>query len=146
MKIADKSDEIIEYARRLVMQLENSINSVTEIVDAWSVIQANLTIINKYNDLLIGNYSFFNKGQRKELKDISLPSKLFFVKQFYNFKYFWQPIDEMIKIRNKASHRGEISIQEQQILYNARNNVTSKKSEYFNAFDNVIKNLADLFV
>ena len=148
MKIADKSDEIIEYARRLVMQLENSINSVIEIVDAWSVIQANPNNYkDNYNNSLIGNYSFFfNNGKRKELKDISLPSKLFFVKQFYNFKYFWQPIDEMIKIRNKASHRGEISIQEQQILDNARNNVTSKKSEYFNAFDNVIKNLADLFV
>ena len=147
MKIADKSDEIIEYARRLVMQLENSINSVIENVDAWSVIQANPNNYrDNYNNLLIGNFSFFNNGQKRELKDISLPSKLFFVKQFYNFKYFWQPIDEMIKIRNKASHRGEITVQEQQILDNARNNVTSKKSEYFTAFDNIIKNLADLFV
>jgi len=147
MKIADKSDEIIEYARRLVMQLENSINSVIEIVDAWSVIQANpANYQDNHNNLSVGTYSFFNNGQRRELKDISLPSKLFFVKKFYNFNYYWRPIDEMIKIRNKASHRGEISVQEQQILDDARNNVTSKKSEYFTAFDNVIKNLADLFV
>lgn len=146
MKIADKSDEIIEYARRLVMQLENSINSVIEIVDAWSVIQANPTNYqDNHNNLSVGIYSFFNNGQRRELKDISLPSKLFFVKRFYNFNYYWRPIDEIIKIRNKASHRGEVSVQEQQILDDARNNVTSKKSEYFTAFDNVIKNLADLF-
>jgi len=147
MKIADKSDEIIEYARRLVMQLENSINSVIEIVDAWSVIQANpANYQDDYNNLSFGNFSFFNNGKKKELKDISLPSKLYFVKNYYNFNYYWKPIDEMIKIRNKASHRGEISVQEQQILDDARNNVTSKKSEYFTAFDNIIKKLVDLFL
>lgn len=148
MKIADKSDEIIEYARRLVMQLENSINSVIDIVDAWSVIKANpANYMDKNNNLTVGNFSFFlNDGKRRDLKDISLPSKLFFVKKFYNFNYYWRPIDEMIKIRNKASHRGEISVQEQQILDGARNNVTSKKSEYFTAFDSVMRNLADLFI
>lgn len=147
MKIADKSDEIIEYGRRLVMQLENCVNSVIELVDAWSVIQTNPNNYqDDHNNLFVGNYSFFNNGQRKEIKDISLPSKLFFVKKFYNFNYYWRPIDEMIKIRNKASHRGEISTQEQQILDYARNNFTSKKSEYFTAFDSIVKNLADLFV
>jgi len=147
MKIADKNDEIIEYARRLVMQLENSINSVIEIVDAWSVIQANpANFQDNHNNLSEGTYSFFNNGQRKDLKDISLPTKLYFIKKFYSFYFDWKPIDEMIKIRNKASHRGEISVQEQQIINYARNNATSKKSEYFTAFDNIIKKLTDLFL
>lgn len=146
MKIADRDNDIIEYARRLVMQLENSVSSVIEIVDAWKIISQNpANYQDNYNNLNQGTYAFFNNGIKKELKDIPITSKLFFIKTYYNFNYFWKPIDEMIKIRNKASHRGEISDQEQNILDNARINITQKKSEYFNAFDRILIKLNDLY-
>lgn len=147
MKIADKNDNIIEYTRRLVMQLENCLNSVIEIVDAWTEIQNDPTTYqDQFNNLSTGNYAFFSNEQKQELKSIALPSKLFFVKKFYNFNYYYKPINEMIKIRNNASHRGKIPVQVQKVLDNARNNVISKKSEYFSVFDNIINNLSDLFL
>ena len=51
----------------------------------------------------------------------------------------------MIKIRNKASHRGEISSQEQIIMDNAKNNVSQKKAEYFREFDKIVKQLKGLY-
>lgn len=147
MKIADRTNDIIEYTRRLVMQLENCLNSVIEIENAHEKIVSNPTQYqDNHNNLRQGRYSFFNDNDTpKELKEISLPSKLFFTKQYYGFSYFWKPIDEMIKIRNKASHRGEISSQEQIIMDNARNNVSQKKAEYFREFDKIVKQLKGLY-
>ena len=148
MKIADRTNDIIEYTRRLVMQLENCLNTVIEIENAHEKIVANPTQYkDNHNDLRQGKYSFFNDDDDtpKELKEISLPSKLYFAKQYYGFSYYWKPIDEMIKIRNKASHRGEISSQEQIIMDNAKNNVSQKKAEYFGEFDKIVKQLKGLY-
>lgn len=147
MKIADRENDIIEYSRRLIMQLENSINTVIEIIDAWVEIANNPTYYqDDFNNLNSGRFGFFDSGEKRELKDISLPSKLFFIQKYYSFKYYRKPINEMMKIRNKASHRGEVSPQEQKIMEDAKNNVTQKKSEYFNAFDSIMQNLNDLYL
>lgn len=147
MKIADRTNDIIEYTRRLVMQLENCLNTVIEIENAHEKIVSNpAQFQDNYNNLRQGKYSFFNDNDTpKELKEISLPSKLYFAKQYYSFSYYWIPIDEMIKIRNKASHRGEISSQEQIIMDNAKNNVSQKKAEYFGEFDKIVKRLKGLY-
>lgn len=147
LKIADKEDNIIEYARRLVMQLENCVNSVIEIVDGHTQVENNSkNFIDRYNNLWRGNYSFFNDdGSRKDVSIISLPSKIFFSKQYYSFNYFYKDLDEMIKIRNKASHRGDVSTKEQIIIDNAIKNVTQKKADYFKTFNTIIKNLKDLY-
>lgn len=147
MKIADRNNEIIEYTRRLVMQLENCANTVIEAVDAHDEIIVNESRYqDDHNNLRKGQYSFFSEGDiPKEIKDIPLRSKLYFVQQFYQFKYYWKPVNEMIKIRNKASHRGEISSQEQEIIDNAKNNVIQKKAEYFTEYNKIIKELKDLY-
>ncbi|MFZ1790711.1 MAG: hypothetical protein WAT92_20480 [Saprospiraceae bacterium] len=147
MKIADRTNDIIEYARRLVMQLENCLNTVIEIEKAHEKIVSNPTQYqDNHNNLRQGKYSFFNDiDTPKELKEISLPSKLYFAKQYYGFNYYFKPIDEMIKIRNKASHRGEISSQEQKIMDNAKNNVSQKKAEYFGEFDKIVNQLKALY-
>jgi len=97
--------------------------------------------------LRTGRFSFFeDDNMEKDIKKISLPSKLFFAKCYYGFNYYWKPIDEMIKIRNHSSHRGEKTFnKEQEILHNAKKNVAQKKAEYFKEFDKVIKKLKDLF-
>lgn len=147
MKIADRINDIIEYTRRLVMQLENCLNTVIELENAHKkIVSAPFQFQDNHNNLRKGKYSFFNDNDTpKELKEISLPSKLFFAKQYYGFTYYWKPIDEMIKIRNKASHRGEISNQEQTIMNNAKNNVSQKKAEYFGEFDKIVKQLQGLY-
>jgi hypothetical protein len=147
MKIADRINDIIEYTRRLVMQLENCLNTVIELENAHKkIVCTPFQFQDNHNNLRKGKYSFFNDNDTpKELKEISLPSKLFFAKQYYGFTYYWKPIDEMIKIRNKASHRGEISNQEQTIMNNAKNNVSQKKAEYFGEFDKIVKQLQGLY-
>jgi len=52
MKIADRDNDIIEYTRRLVMQLENCLNSIIVIIDAYCVISSTPERYkDKYNDL-----------------------------------------------------------------------------------------------
>lgn len=147
MKIADRTNDIIEYARRLVMQLENCLNTVIEIEKAHEKIFSNPAhYMDNHNNLRQGKYSFFNDTDTpKELKEISLPSKLYFAKQYYGFSYYFKPVDEMIKIRNKASHRGENSSQEQKIIDGAINNVSQKKAEYFGEFDKIVNQLKALY-
>ncbi len=129
------------------MQLENCVNTVIEIVDGHEEIKTNPANYQEgKNDLTSGKYSFFNgDGSIKELKEISLPSKLFFVKRYYDFNYYWKPVDEMIKIRNKASHRGGMTQAERAIIDNAKNNVSQKKAEYFTEFDKIVKRLKDIY-
>lgn len=148
MKIADRTNDIVEYTRRLVMQLENCLNTVIEIENAHEKILSHPTQYqDNYNNLRLGKYSFFNDNDTpKELKDISLSSKLYFTKQYYGFIYNFKLIDEMIKIRNKASHRGKISNQEQIVMDNAKNNVSQKKAEYFGEFDKIVKQLKALYI
>lgn len=148
MKIADMENDIIEFTRRLVMQLENSINCLIELIDAYAIIQKEpANFQDRYNDLHRGDYSFFSiNGKKRELKEISLPSKIYFAKQYYSFNYYWKDFDEMVKIRNKSSHRGPMSDKEEEIVENALKNPTQKKVDYFKVFDTIMKNLKDLFL
>ncbi len=146
MKIADKQNDIIEFTRRLVMQLENCLNAICLIVDASNVI---LITPDRYrdgsNNLKEGKFSFFDGGTAKQLHLIPITSKLFFVKKYYDFNYTYNALDEMIKIRNKSSHRGELSESERNILDNAKKKYMEKKTLYFKNYNDIFLKLKDLF-
>lgn len=146
MKIADKNDDIIEYARRIVMQLENCINAVCLSQNAHAIINSNPE---KYKtnstNLFKGDYSFFdNVGTPKQLNKISIQSKIFFVKQYYDIKYSFLDMSQMITIRNKSSHRGEYTEKEKEIIDIAKNNVAERKASYFLCFDTFWNKMKDL--
>jgi len=147
MRIADQGNDIFEFTRRLVMQIENCYNYILDEIDAYTIIrQDSNRFINNYNNLLTGNFSFFqNDGTKKDLKDIQFPSKAFFMKQFFALNYNPKLLSEMQTIRNKASHRGKLSSKDQSIMDECADQPTQKKTEYFNVFNAIIKNLPILY-
>lgn len=146
MKIADKNDDIIEFTRRLVMQLENCLNAICLIKNAHDFIKSSPnTFRNSNSDLLKGEYSFFNSdGTPKQLSKISIHSKIFFAKQLYDIKYSYSDMSQMITIRNKSSHRGENTEREKEIIEFAKNNIAEKKANYFVCYDIFWKKMDDL--
>lgn len=147
MKIAEMQNDIIEFTRRLVMQMENCVTVACSLLDAHSVIKSkpdNYIVGN--SNLLVGDYSFFERdGSSKLLNKINLPSKLLFTKQYYKLIYSFNDASDMITIRNKSSHRGEFSEREQKIWDYALNNVLEKKAAYTNCFNSIIKNIKILY-
>jgi hypothetical protein len=146
MKIADKSDDIIEFTRRIIMQLENCLNAICILLKSHELIKASP---DKYrsnsNDLLEGKFSFFNSdGSAKQLSEISIQSKIFFSKQYYDIRYSYNDMNQMITIRNKSSHRGEYSEREKEIIDDAKKNIAAKKSSYFICYDLFWNKLSDL--
>jgi hypothetical protein len=146
MKIADKSDDIIEFTRRIVMQLENCINAICLLLKSHELIKVSPDKYrNNTTDLLKGEFSFFNSdGSAKQLSKISIQSKIFFAKQYYDIKYSYSDMSQMITIRNKSSHRGEYSEREKEILDEAKKNIAAKKSSYFVCYDSFWNKLNDL--
>ena len=146
MRIADKNDDIIEFTRRLVMQLENCTNAICNITNAYKVINDNPNRYkDKFTDLTVGDYSFFNPDSTpKALMRIGIPSKIFFAKQYYGINYSFQDLDEMIKIRNKSSHRGDLTEKEREIVKKANENISERKASFFKCYDAFYKNMIDL--
>jgi hypothetical protein len=152
MKIAERQNDLLEFGRHLSLQLENALNTIIEILDGHELVNRNPEKFkSRFYDLKNGNFSFFqyNKETRqienKDVKNISFLSKVFFAETYYGFKVFWTPINEIVAIRNKASHRGKENEREIEIIKNATANFTLKKSEYFKEFDKIIKGLKDLY-
>lgn len=152
MKIAERQNDLLEFGRYLSLQLENALNTIIEILNGHELVKRDPEKYkSRFYDLKNGNFSFFqyNKETRqienKEIKNISFLSKVFFAETYYGFKVFWTPINEIVAIRNKASHRGQENERELEIIKNATVNLTLKKSEYFKEFDKIIKGLKDLY-
>ena len=146
MKIAEKSDDIIEFTRRIVMQLENCLNAVCTLLKSHEIIKASPA---KYrdnsNNLLTGKYSFFNDdGTEKQVTLISIQSKIFFTKQYYDIYYPYNDMRDMITIRNKSSHRGEYTEREKEIMEEAKRNIEIKKSSFFVCYDSFWKKMTVL--
>lgn len=152
MKIAEKQNDLLEFGRHLSLQLENALNTVIEILNGHELVNRDPEKYkSRFYDLKNGDFSFFqfNKEtkqiENKEIKNISFLSKVFFAETYYGFRVFWTPINEIVAIRNKASHRGKGNERELEIIKNATANLTLKKSEYFKEFDKIIKGLKDLY-
>lgn len=146
MKIADKSDDIIEFTRRIVMQLENCLNASCILLKSHDLIKASPDKYrNSSTDLLTGEFSFFNPdGSEKQLSKVSIQSKIFFSKQYYDIRYSFSDMSQMITIRNKSSHRGEYSEREKEIINEAKKNIAAKKSSYFICYDTFWNKMHDL--
>lgn len=152
MKIAERQNDLLEFCRHLSLQLENAINTVIDILNGHNLIIENpQKYKSQYYDLKNGSFSFFQTNRQtkqmenKEIKNISFLSKVFFVETYYGLKVYWTPINEIVAIRNKASHRVKEIEREIEIIKNAKANLTLKKSEYFKEFDKIIKGLKDLY-
>jgi hypothetical protein len=146
MKIAERNNDLIEYTRRIVMQLENCVNYTCQLVNAHSIIKSTPEkFSNKTTNLHYGEYSFFDRdGIEKSLSLINITSKLFFVKQHYHFNYSFDDMKEMIAIRNNSSHRGKLKEKDAEIITKAKENLMERKASYFKCYDLILQKLQDI--
>jgi hypothetical protein len=143
MKIAENENNILEYVRRLILQLENIFNCLISKFDAHTVIINNPNVYkDNHNNLIEGKYSFFNDDKSpKHLKDISLPTKLFWVKTYFNINYTYKVWNDLTFLRNKASHRENLREEDKNKLEQIENDWDVNKTEYNKFFNSVIKQL-----
>ena len=143
MKISENGNNILEFVRRLILQLENIFNHLITKFDAFNVIKdnPNLYIGEKFN-LVDGPFGFFqSNGEQKQLKNISLPSKLNWVKIYFNINYTYNISRDLTFIRNKASHRDNLNVEDQLKMDEIESNWESKKIEFNKFFNSLSKQL-----
>lgn len=147
MKVAEIENNIVEFTRRLVMQLENGVSYACNKLDAHKhILKDPEKYKNKNTNLRNGEFSFFNNdGSNKPTNKVNLPSKVFFLKQYYGFNYNFIIFNEMITIRNKSSHRGEMNDMEIKVLQEAKDNPQIKKNDYFHCFNSIFRNILVLY-
>lgn len=143
MKIAENENNILEYVRRLILQLENIFNYLILKFDAYTIIINNPDLYrDNRNNLLEGQYGFFNEDKSpKALKNISLPTKLFWVKTFFNINYTYKIWNDLIFLRNKASHRENLRSEEKNRFEQIENDLEVNKVEYNKFFSLLVKQL-----
>jgi hypothetical protein len=145
MKISDHDNNILEFVRRLILQLENILNHLISKFDAYNVIKDNPNQFKgeKFN-LVEGTYSFFQEnGDQKPLKNISLPSKLTWAKIYFNFNYSFNIWRDLTFVRNKASHRENLKAEDQLKMEEIESNWESNKIEYNKFFNSLSKQLTN---
>ena len=147
MKIADRENDIVEYARRIIMQLENCINTVIIVVEAHSVIESNPQ---QYAQIKSGKFSFFNaNGEQKKMHDIKFSTKMNFIREYYQLKekvyYEFKDFNQMLSLRNVASHRGNLTEEQRIMLAQVKENIAEYKTRFFAIYLTIFKELKDVF-
>jgi hypothetical protein len=130
MKIALKNDDIIEFGRRLSLQLENIFNYSLNNLDIHNLISANQqkyraiipnwpnykgTPFNFYNSFFTINRNS-NEYEPVELSRVSFNTKSIFLSIHFNYQVNTRNINDIYFLRNKGSHRDQLSQNEQKTL------------------------------
>ncbi|MBS1584927.1 MAG: hypothetical protein JSS82_05215 [Bacteroidetes bacterium] len=140
MKIAEIEANWFEFVRRIILQIESIVNALIEKEDAFNIIETNpeLFINNKDKfkfNLFEGDYSFFNADRTpKALKNIGFPSRMTWIRIYYGISYSFSSLNDMLFIRNKGSHRGSLTNEEEERLNAIEANWLKKNTEYISCF------------
>ncbi len=143
MKISENDNNMLEFVRRMILQLENILNHLILKFDAYKIIidSPDLYQGDKFN-LVEGPYSFFLENRvQKPLKNIPLPSKLTFIKIYFNINYSFNIWRDLTFIRNKASHRENLKDVDLLKMNEIESNWESNKIEYNKFFISLSKQL-----
>jgi hypothetical protein len=126
MKIALKNDDIIEFGRRLSLQLENIFNFSLTSLNVYQLILDNpqhyCSVTPNWdnsNGKPFNFYkSFFSKETNNpvELSKVSFKTKSIFLSIHFNYNVNPGNMNDIYFLRNKGSHRSQLSQEEQNTL------------------------------
>lgn len=130
MKIALKNDDIIEFGRRLSMQLENIFNFSLSALNVYSLISANpqhyQSLIPNWPNYRGNPFNFYNsffsfnrntnQHEPAELSRVSFNTKSIFLSIHFNYQVNPRNINDVYFLRNKGSHRFQLTQNDQQTL------------------------------
>lgn len=159
MKIAEQEQNILEYARRIILQLETIFNYLIISENAFSIIEQadDFTFVSKkhngeiyYNekgeigtDLKKGDFAFFNKdGSPKPIESIVLPSKFLWIKIYFRLeKYSFEHWNDLVFLRNKSSHSASMKPKDQERIDKLSSDFTTTKSNVYKVFTTILNQL-----
>jgi len=158
MKIALKNDNLIEFGRRLSLQLENIFNFSLHNLDVHNLILSNPTFYRsvtpnwpKYRGKPFNFYNSFFKRNRStnqdepvELSRVSFNTKSIFLTIYFNYQVNTRNIKDIYFLRNKGSHRDQLSQNEQQRLDQILTEFDKNYSYYHKVLFDVVNGIPNI--
>lgn len=152
MKVALLDNDMLEYGRRMAVQLECCFNKVLISTDAWAEVNKNPSRYIEERGSLSNRYSFdlsnklFNNGVNKKISEIEFITKYEYAQMYHKFKankiFINLNILRDIKfIRDKSSHRGEATTEEIDRLERLIKNPEGMSARFADTFYTIIENL-----
>ncbi len=159
MKTAIANNDIIEFGRRLSLQIENIYNASLSNLDIHNLINSNKPFYSKvpfqWNEKSnIYDYDFFKSffvfdNIKKdfvpvELSKVSFNTKSVFLLNYFKFRVNKFNLDDIYFLRNKGSHRDKLSEKESDNLKNIFDRFDSNYSFYFKVLFDIKKNITNI--
>lgn len=156
MKIAIKNDNLIEFGRRLCLQIENIFNYSLKSLNVHLLISNNpqyyravtpnwnnANPINFYNSFFSINRTT-NQLEPVELSKVSFNTKSIFLSIHFNYQVNTRNIKDLYFLRNKGSHRDQLNQQETQQLNQIINDFDKNYSFYYKVLFDVVKGIRNI--
>jgi len=159
MKIALKNEDIIEFGRRLSLQIENIYNFSLSKLNVLDLISSNKDFYSKvpfkwnekaksYDYDFFKSFYFFDKEKKDfspvELSKISFNTKSVFLMNHFKFRLNKFNLDDIYFLRNKGSHRGELSEEEKNKLQTIINDYDKNYSFYHKVLFDVVNGIQNI--
>jgi hypothetical protein len=159
MKVALKSDNIIEFGRRLSLQIENIYNYSLSKLNVHELINSNKDFYSKVpfnwsDNAKSYEYDFFksffyldkekNLFSPVELSKVSFNTKSVFLLFYFKFKVNKFNLDDIYFLRNKGSHRGDLSHDEKNKLQKIINDFDKNYSYYHKVLFDIVNGVQNI--
>jgi len=155
MKVALKNENIIEFGRTLSLQIENIFNFSLRQLDVHNLILSNLVHYQSVQPPWAANpfdfyKSFFklNNTTRQyeplELSYIKFKTKSIFLSIEFNYKVDVKALDDIYFLRNKGSHRDQLSNSEKQDFERIINDFDKNYSRYYKALFDIVNGIPNI--
>lgn len=158
MKIALKNDDIIEFGRRLSLQLENIFNFSLKSLNVHALILQNpeyyKEVIPNWENSQVKSLNFynsffsFNRNTKQyepvELSRVSFRTKSMFLSIHFDYQVNARNINDIYFLRNKGSHRDQLSQNDQQTLNQIISNFDRNYSFYYKVLFDVVNGIPNI--
>ncbi len=159
MKIALKNEDIVEFGRRLYLQIENIYNFSLSKLNIHNLINSNKEKYSKisfqwsdrarsYDYNFCNSFFAFNKETSEyfpvELSKISFNTKSVFLLNHFNFRINKFNLDDIYFLRNKGSHRGELSQDETKKLNSIKDGFDKNYSFYHKVLFDIVNGIKNI--
>ncbi len=127
IKIALIHDDIIEFGRRLCLQVENIFNYSLSALNIHNLILGSLVYYQNLQPFWAQrpfnfHQSFFDRnGHPVEISKVSFNTKSIFLTIHFNYRITVERLNELYFLRDIGSHRNQLTLQEIQDLENIKN-------------------------
>lgn len=158
MKIALKNDNLIEFGRRLFLQLENIFNfslsnlNVYNLISSAPMFYRSVTPnwpnyrgrpFNFYNSFFYQNRNT-NQEEPVELSRVSFNTKSIFLSIHFNYQVNARNINDIYFLRNKGSHRYQLSPSDKQKLDRILSEFDKNYSFYYKVLFDVVNGIPNI--